>query len=29
VKLYDLKGRRVVNPVKGIYVTEEGKKLLF
>ena len=29
VKLYDLKGRRVVKPVKGVYVTEEGKKLLF
>ncbi|MBQ5729856.1 MAG: exo-alpha-sialidase [Bacteroidaceae bacterium] len=29
VKLYDLNGRRVVKPGKGIYVTEEGKKVLF
>ena len=29
VKLYDLNGRRVVKPGKGIYVTEDGKKLLF
>jgi hypothetical protein len=29
VKLYDLNGRRVVKPGKGIYVTEDGKKVLF
>ena len=26
---YDLQGRRVMNPVKGIYVTKSGKKVLF
>jgi len=29
VKLYDLNGRRVLKPGKGIYITEDGKKLLF
>ena len=26
---YDLQGRRVMNPTKGIYVTKSGKKVLF
>lgn len=26
---YDLQGRRVLNPTKGIYVTKSGKKVLF
>lgn len=26
---YDLSGRRVVNPAKGIYITSEGKKVVF
>lgn len=26
---YDLQGRRVMNPVKGIYVTKSGKKVIF
>ena len=26
---YDLQGRRVLNPVKGIYVTKSGKKVIF
>lgn len=26
---YDLQGRRVLNPVKGIYVTKSGKKVVF
>ena len=26
---YDLQGRRVMNPVKGIYVTKSGKKVVF
>jgi len=26
---YDLQGRRVLNPVKGIYVTKSGKKVFF
>ena len=26
---YDLQGRRVKNPTKGIYVTKSGKKVLF
>lgn len=26
---YDLQGRRVMNPVKGIYITKSGKKVLF
>lgn len=26
---YDLQGRRVMNPTKGIYVTKNGKKVLF
>lgn len=26
---YDLQGRRVINPTKGIYVTKSGKKVLF
>ena len=26
---YDLQGRRVMNPAKGIYVTKSGKKVLF
>lgn len=26
---YDLQGRRVMNPSKGIYVTKSGKKILF
>lgn len=26
---YDLQGRRVQNPIKGIYVTKSGKKVLF
>ena len=28
VKLYDLKGNLVEKPVRGIYVTSEGKKIL-
>lgn len=28
VKFYDLKGNRVENPVRGIYVTSEGNKVL-
>lgn len=28
VKFYDLKGNRVENPVRGIYVTSEGRKVL-
>ena len=28
LKFYDLKGNRVENPVRGIYVTSEGKKVL-
>lgn len=28
-KYYDLQGRCVLNPTKGIYVTEDGKKVLF
>ena len=26
---YDLQGRRILNPTKGIYVTKSGKKVLF
>lgn len=26
---YDLQGRRVLNPIKGIYVTKSGKKVIF
>ena len=26
---YDLQGRRVLNPVKGVYVTKSGKKVVF
>lgn len=26
---YDLQGRRVMNPIEGIYVTKSGKKVLF
>lgn len=29
VEYYDLQGRRVSNPVKGIYITKNGKKVLF
>ena len=28
-EFYDLQGRRVMNPTKGIYVTKSGKKVLF
>lgn len=28
-EFYDLQGRRVLNPTKGIYVTKSGKKILF
>lgn len=28
-EFYDLQGRRVMNPTKGIYVTKSGKKILF
>lgn len=28
-EFYDLQGRRVQNPTKGIYVTKSGKKILF
>jgi hypothetical protein len=28
IKFYDLKGNRVEKPVRGIYVTSEGKKIL-
>lgn len=28
-KYYDLNGRRVITPKKGIYITSEGKKVLF
>lgn len=26
---YDLQGRRVINPIKGIYITQSGKKVFF
>ena len=28
-KYYDLQGRRVLYPAKGIFVTEDGQKVLF
>ena len=28
VKYYDLSGRRVLNPTKGLYVTDKGRKVL-
>ena len=28
-RLYDLNGRRVLQPTHGIYVTGEGQKVLF
>jgi len=28
VKYYDLSGRRVLNPTKGLYVTDKGQKVL-
>lgn len=28
VKLYDLSGRRIAHPVKGIYITDDGRKVL-
>lgn len=28
-EFYDLQGRRIMNPTKGIYVTKSGKKVLF
>ena len=27
-ELYDLQGRRVLNPTEGVYVTKSGKKVL-
>ena len=29
IKYYDLNGRQVLTPKKGIYITSEGKKVLF
>ena len=28
-EFYDMQGRRVMKPVKGVYVTKNGKKVIF